>query len=1376
MSSKRPPDGLSRGFQQTPKHQRRSKRCRPGKPKVRRNHAVNIDGLAPQLHEQWKAWPELTIHLEGLPTSVTTSNLWDWFSHEGEIAYMDIYETQRNPNISNAKIRFEPPPERNFWYTGSYIVRHHDRKQHPKEIEISIKLSNHVPPGFLKSPVHPDRTCPVKLTLYPAAIHFGSLTGENSMKIMKSIPGMGNGRSLKLEVNPKYQRLTAFFPVPSVVGGNRTERQHKVVIDFASMKNVYQTATADNCCTFVVPLKIPPQYYWKAPNIHLTFSDEAKNWSVMESWNRATNIVQHAGLPMMHPVTLHNDFQDPEFVDIGRWTTIGFVLDGGTEIASQVNQQLVTILDDFNISTKVQDDFKTVDGTKAKMWEYIDHQAPTEGHNALQMLQYSRDSVIHLPFDIRYQLEVCLSRGYLNEHMIEREFLERLANMKPAKARLCLETVADNAQVVVDPMAILEESQLDGSIIMSRVPSHCCLIRKAVITPTTIRYTTPTVEMSNRVMRRYKHYEDRFLKVQFTEEMEKGRIAVNKDQNDEIYKRVLRSMYKGVRIGDRLYEFLAFGNSQLRVNGAYFFCPTEHLSCDDIRRWMGQFSHIKVVAKYAARLGQCFSTTRELHAISAPATRQIPDIERNGHCFTDGIGKISSFLAQLISEDMILDVIAQPSAFQFRMGGCKGVLAIWPNDTKVMEVHIRESQKKFESDSKGLEIIRSAAMATATLNRQTITILECLGVPIASFTNLLDHQLRSYELAMEDNDVAIDMLTKFVDENSISDLLRAGFKTDDLQEPFVVNVLKLWRSWSLKLLKEKARIQVQKSAFVLGCVDETGTLRGHSSETEGSEDKDIDRLPQIFIQLSDATHYNKTQIISGVCIIGRNPSLHPGDIRVVEAVDCPALHHLRDVVVFPSTGDQPVPNMLSGGDLDGDDFFVIWEPTLIPKRWNYPPMNYSAPKPIELDRDVTVDDLRNFFVKYLKNDKLPLIATSHLAFSDELGPMSSKCLELAELHSKAVDYPKTGDPAVLRRDQQPRKWPHFMEKKNSYNSRKALGIIFDKVKGKQVKFDPIWDSPFDQRIITKFELDRDILKSARKIKTQYDTSVRRLLSQHALKTEFELWTGFAMSRPAVGSDYKVQEELRREYTNLKGAFRQLCIDTAGSKSAEKLEPFVAAMYKVTDEEMKIALYEHHRGVINDTGTLLQPRKLEPKSMPLISFPWIFHREMCRMANSSDLELRTLLAAGPRQGEMPGVGEHLEPTVKNDATPVKHEVPEVSDLAPEIHSRLPDGTVLHRGQPLAIFPLEDDAVSDVDDDSPNGISGSGQSSSAGIDSGMVSDEQPDISSENVMQVEVPSDDDDVVEDDTDSIYSDELGEDEEEAMDRLVNLMSQVDAK
>jgi RNA-dependent RNA polymerase len=251
---------------------------------------------------------------------------------------------------------------------------------------------------------------------------------------------------------------------------------------------------------------------------------------------------------------------------------------------------------------------------------------------------------------------------------------------------------------------------------------------------------------------------------------------------------------------------------------------------------------------------------------------------------------------------------------------------------------------------------------------------------------------------MKDNDVAIEMLDKFRDEQQshscLADLLRAEFKTETLQEPFVVNLINLWRSWSIKSLKEKAHILVQKSAFVLGCVDETETLRGHSFDTERTKEKDVDRLPQIFLQVSDPKNYNKTCIIRGVCIVGRNPSLHPGDIRVVEAVDCEALHHLKDVVVFPSTGDRPVPNMLSGGDLDGDDFFVIWEPSLIPSEWNYPPMNYSPPKPIELERHVGVNDLRNFFVKYLKNDKLPLIAIAHLAFSDELGPKSPKCKSL----------------------------------------------------------------------------------------------------------------------------------------------------------------------------------------------------------------------------------------------------------------------------------------------------------------------------------------------------------------------------------------------
>ncbi|CAJ2508438.1 Uu.00g134640.m01.CDS01 [Anthostomella pinea] len=60
-------------------------------------------------------------------------------------------------------------------------------------------------------------------------------------------------------------------------------------------------------------------------------------------------------------------------------------------------------------------------------------------------------------------------------------------------------------------------------------------------------------------------------------------------------------------------------------------------------------------------------------------------------------------------------------------------------------------------------------------------------------------------------------------------------------------------------------------------------------------------------------------VITGLCVIGRNPSLHPSDLRIVEAVDIPKLRYLRDVVVLPATGDSDFSSMYSGGDLDSDD-------------------------------------------------------------------------------------------------------------------------------------------------------------------------------------------------------------------------------------------------------------------------------------------------------------------------------------------------------------------------------------------------------------------------------------------------------------------------
>ena len=259
------------------------------------------------------------------------------------------------------------------------------------------------------------------------------------------------------------------------------------------------------------------------------------------------------------------------------------------------------------------------------------------------------------------------------------------------------------------------------------------------------------------------------------------------------------------------------------------------------------------------------------------------------------------------------------------------------------------------------------------------------------------------------------------------------------------------------------------------------------------------------------------------------------------------------------------------------------------------------------------------------------------------------------MHSKAVDFPKTGEPVSWNQSYQPRRWPHFMEKKRSYQSKKVLGQIFDKVSRHGYHFRPDWEKDFDQRVLTKFNLDNDLLKAARGIKSQYDTSVRRILTQYNVNTEFELWTGFAMSKPAVGTEYKRQEVLGQEYSSLKQRFRELCYEAAGGRNHDKLDPFVAAMYKITEEQIKIALFEHNQGPIDEGGYIRPARMLDAKSMPLITFPWLFPCAMIRIAQGGkyDTKNSVLTPAGGRNQSrtnqaIPGKGNTAALSVAEDS--------------------------------------------------------------------------------------------------------------------------------
>ncbi|KAI0099828.1 RNA dependent RNA polymerase-domain-containing protein [Nemania sp. FL0031] len=885
-------------------------------------------------------------------------------------------------------------------------------------------------------------------------------------------------------------------------------------------------------------------------------------------------------------------------------------------------EKMRTALRDFNILIRgvTADSLRTVPPKKSTFWETLEP-AATGGNLAL----LAATEEVNLPYDVRYQLEVCISQGCFDEVNLEADFLRTLTDLSNTRkrnrnrAKDLLTYVAESGgpgaedgpnlypKRFYDPMALFADRNAVRYYPELGIPSHCVWIRKVVVTPSTIYLSTPNPEPSNRVLRRYAQYSDRFLRVQFMDELVKGRIfsSPKSEQQNALFNRVFRTLANGIEIAGRHFEFLAFGNSQFRENGAYFFSPTHHINCDQIREWMGDVTHIRVVAKYAARLGQCFSTTRPLtDSPISQSIAEIEDITRNNWCFTDGVGKISPQLAEYVAKPLRLTRKRVPSAFQFRLGGSKGLLVVWP-DLTFNQVSLRPSQQKFRSKSTLLEIIQPSRFSVATLNRQTITILSSLGVPDSAFLELQRSQLIDYDKAMEDPATAMRLLSRFVDQNGITttvaQMISDGFMR--AREPFFMCILQVWRAWSLRLLREKARIVVENGAFVFGCVDETRTLRGyHELDPPRSQEH-----PQIFLQVprpgAPPDDPNSYMVVTGLCVVGRNPSLHPGDIRVVEAVDVPALHHLCDVVVFPANGDRDIPSMCSGGDLDGDDFFVIWEHTLIPPERNHPPMIHEPMQPVELDRDVQPSDLISFFVTYMKNDTLSTIAHCHLAQADRLegGPKNPLCIELAQLHSNAVDYPKSGQPAHLKETLRPKEYPHFMEKPGrSYHSWKVLGQLYDVVK--KVEFHPNYNSAFDERILRRFVLTDDMLRKARIIKAQHDRALRQIMNQRELGTEFEVWSTFVLTKPRVGNDYKMQETMGPIIANHRERFRNACIRVAGSREPKVLYPFIAAAYHVTWEAVQVAIRE------------AQGRLTVGQPMPFISFPWVFEQELGRIAN------------------------------------------------------------------------------------------------------------------------------------------------------------------
>ncbi|XP_071691335.1 probable RNA-dependent RNA polymerase 1 [Rutidosis leptorrhynchoides] len=731
----------------------------------------------------------------------------------------------------------------------------------------------------------------------------------------------------------------------------------------------------------------------------------------------------------------------------------------------------------------------------------------------------------YLPYNIVFKICALVQHGCVPGPVLGSRFFQLLdpQNRDIGAIEYVLEKLYYLKDCCYDPVRwIIEEYQKKNRLRSPTISldSGLVYVRRVQITPSKVYFCGPEVNVSNRVLRHYADYMDNFLRVSFLdEELEKlystdlsPRVTnQNGDSRTAIYNRILSVLKNGIAIGDKKFEFLAFSSSQLRDNSAWMFASTGRLNAAGIREWMGDFSSIKNVAKYAARLGQCFGSSKESLSVAHHEVERIYDVEtvRSGtkYVFSDGIGKISEEFAKKVTNKCGYDFM--PSAFQIRYGGYKGVVAIDPTSTK--KLSLRPSMSKFESDNTKLDILAISKYQPCYMNRQLITLLSTLGIPDHIFekkqkevVDLLDAVLKEPLKAQE----ALDLMSPGENTNIMKEMLACGYKPN--AEPFLSMMLQVFRATKLLELRTKTRIYVPKGRAMMGCLDETRTLE----------------YGEVFVKFSSAPSRpfsddnsgfgsKHHKIVVGKVVVAKNPCLHPGDVRVLKAVDVRALHHMVDCVVFPQKGPRPHPNECSGSDLDGDIYFVCWDPDLIPPK-QFEPMDYTPAPSKQQDHDVTIEEVEEYFTNYIVNDSLGIIANAHTVFADRepQKAMAYPCVELAKLFSIAVDFPKTGVPAEIPAELRVKEYPDFMEKpdKTTYESQSVIGKLFREVKDIAPKNSPV--NPFTREVARQtydqdMEVDGflDYVDDAFEFKTDYDYKLGNLMDYYGIKTEAELLSG-----------------------------------------------------------------------------------------------------------------------------------------------------------------------------------------------------------------------------------------------------------------------------
>ena len=473
---------------------------------------------------RWDQLPETKLKVKNLPRHYDTLQVYNIFSREGQLSKVELILDANDNSDGIAIIVFTPPPKRDFWRGRTYYVRSpNGQPLFRLNLELMASRSPVQYTGIQSRNVYPET-----LALTADSLEFGVLYEPEVMKPMfRTTPDSPSSPiPILVRQNLYYREIEVEFPVafrgqPGVSYLKPLNRDwtYKLVISHTVPMMAYETTVSIDDVLYgviIISVEHPPEYKRKCSD-QLSHREGATTWIARNSWNRATDILYDLDQAKHLPA---GDQANVSFVNVARWKTFRLVFDLSKNDKKEYDEFL-SALRDFNINVRNCPEFRimTAEEEVHSVFEYLSKPRVPESASRSFKDEFLGDQTYHLAFEVRYQLEVCISEGYLNEYNLSKDFLDQLNSMDKERARELLVEVAAQKKRIFKPMTIFRDVKIKKP--RRQIPKYCFYVHTATVTPTTMYVGTPSLDVSNRIVRQYSQFSDCFLRVRFTDERPK---------------------------------------------------------------------------------------------------------------------------------------------------------------------------------------------------------------------------------------------------------------------------------------------------------------------------------------------------------------------------------------------------------------------------------------------------------------------------------------------------------------------------------------------------------------------------------------------------------------------------------------------------------------------------------------------------------------------------------------------------------------------------------------------------------------------------------------------------------------------------------------